>query len=91
MVERSTMITIHVFGTTPPCVKCKRAESEANKAAESFPGQVEVVKFDALGPEADHYGLMATPTVVIDGEIVGLGKVVSAQEIIRYIHSKLGA
>jgi thiol-disulfide isomerase/thioredoxin len=91
MEERVTMITIQVFGTTPPCVKCKRAESEANKAAELFPGQVEVVKLDALGPEADQYGLMATPTVVIGGEIVGLGKVVPAQEIVRRIQSTLEA
>jgi thiol-disulfide isomerase/thioredoxin len=91
MEERVTMITIQVFGTTPPCVKCKRAESEANKAAELFPCQVEVVKLDALGPEADQYGLMATPTVVIGGEIVGLGKVVPAQEIVRRIQSTLEA
>ena len=85
------MLTIQVFGTTPPCVKCKRAESEARKAAEAFPGQVEVVKLDALGPEGDRVGVIATPTVVINGEIMGSGKIVPAQEIVRTIHTLLGA
>jgi hypothetical protein len=42
------MLQIKVFGTTPPCVNCKRAEREARKAAEQFPGQVEVVHLEAL-------------------------------------------
>ena len=38
------MLQIKVFGTTPPCASCKRAEMQARKAAEQFSGQVEVVK-----------------------------------------------
>ncbi|MBE9470797.1 MAG: hypothetical protein IMY75_01610, partial [Chloroflexi bacterium] len=49
------MLQIKVFGTTPPCANCKRAEAQAQKAAEQFLGQVEVVKLDALGPEAEQY------------------------------------
>ncbi|GAJ20658.1 unnamed protein product [marine sediment metagenome] len=84
------MVTIKVFGPTPPCAKCKRAEREARKAAEQFPGQVEVVKLDALGPEAEAYGLMVTPTVVIDDEIIGTGKVVPAEQLAAHIRSVLG-
>ena len=47
------MLQIKVFGTTPPCVNCKRAEEQARKAAERFIGRVVVVKLDALGPEAE--------------------------------------
>jgi len=84
------MVTIKVFGPTPPCAKCKRAEREARKAAEQFPGQVEVVKLDALGPEAEAYGLMVTPTVVIDDEIIGTGKVVPAEQLAAHIRRVLG-
>jgi thiol-disulfide isomerase/thioredoxin len=55
------MLQIVVFGTTPPCANCKRAKVEAQKAAAQFPGQVEVVKLDALGPEAEAYGIVSTP------------------------------
>lgn len=84
------MVIVKVFGPTPPCAKCKRAEREARKAAEQFPGQVEVVKLDALGPEAEAYGLMVTPTVVIDDEIIGTGKVVPAEQLAAHIRRVLG-
>jgi thiol-disulfide isomerase/thioredoxin len=84
------MLQIKVFGTTPPCANCKRAEAQAEKAAERFPGQVEVVKLDALGPEAEQYGLMATPVVVVGEEVVGKGKVVPSNELLSIIKEKLG-
>jgi len=84
------MLTIKVFGTTPPCAKCKRAEREAQAAAERFPGQVEVVKLDALGPEAEAYGMMVTPTTVIGDEVVASGKVLMAEQLASLVASKLG-
>lgn len=83
------MITIKVFGTTPPCAKCKRAEREALKAAGEFPGQVEVQKLDALGPEAETYGLIITPTVVVNDEVVGSGKIIQADRLAAHIRSIL--
>ena len=84
------MITITVFGTTPPCAKCKRAEREALAAAERFPGQVQVRKLDALGPEAERYGMMITPTTVIDDEVVASGKVLMADRLALLIRSRIG-
>ena len=84
------MIQIKVFGTTPPCANCKRAEAQAEKAAERFPGQVEVIKLDALGPEAEQYGLMTTPLIVVGEEVVGAGKVVPAARLVSIIEKKLG-
>jgi protein-disulfide isomerase len=84
------MLQIKVFGTTPPCANCKRAEREALKAAEQFPGQVEVVHLDALGPEAQQYGLMVTPVVVVGEEVVVTGKVLPAQRLIPIVEKYLG-
>jgi protein-disulfide isomerase len=84
------MLQIKVFGTTPPCANCKRAEEQARKAAADFPGQVEIVKLDALGPEAEAYGIMSTPLVVVGDEVVGRGKVVPARALAEIIKQKLG-
>jgi len=84
------MVTIRVFGTTPPCAKCKRAESEALKAAAKYPGQVQVVKLDALGPEASEIGVMMTPTVVVGKEVLPAGKIVPADQLETYIRKALG-
>ena len=84
------MLQVKVFGTTPPCASCKRAEAQAHRAAEQFPGQVEVVKLDAMGPEADAYGIMSTPLVVVGDEVVGRGKVIPAKRLAEIIKQKLG-
>lgn len=84
------MLQIKVFGTTPPCASCKRAEVQALKAAEQFSERVQVVKLDALGPEAAEYGLMVTPMVVVGNRVVGTGKVVPAQKLIPIIEEELG-
>ena len=84
------MLQIKVFGTTPPCANCKRAEQQARRAAEQFPGQIEVVKLDAMGPEADAYGIMSTPLVVVGDEVVGRGKVIPAKRLAEIIKEKLG-
>jgi thiol-disulfide isomerase/thioredoxin len=84
------MLEIQVFGTTPPCANCKRAEQQAEKAAAEFPGRVTVVKRDALGPEAVRYGLMVTPVVVVGDQIVGTGKVVPAAKLVPIIKEQLG-
>jgi hypothetical protein len=83
------MLQIKVFGTTPPCANCKRAEREARKAAGKFPGQVEVLHLDALGPEAQEYGLMVTPVVVVGKEVVSTGRVVPAPKLIPIVEQAL--
>jgi thiol-disulfide isomerase/thioredoxin len=84
------MLQIKVFGTTPPCANCKRAEREAQKAAQRFPGQVEVVHLDALGPEAQQYGLMVTPVIVVGEEVVATGKALPAPQLAPIIEEHLG-
>ena len=84
------MLQIKVFGPKPPCANCKRAEAQAQKAAERFPGQVEVIKLDALGAEAAKFGLMITPLVVVGEKVVGAGKVVPAEKLISIIENQMG-
>jgi thiol-disulfide isomerase/thioredoxin len=88
--RRSTMLQIKVFGPTPPCANCKRAEEHARRAAERFPGRVEVLKLDVLGPEADKYGILSTPLVVVGEQVVGMGKIVPADKLISIIQQQLG-
>jgi thiol-disulfide isomerase/thioredoxin len=83
------MLQVKIFGTTPPCANCKRAEREALKAAKEFPGQVEVVHLDALGPEAQNYGLMVTPVVVVGDEVVSTGRVLPSPRLIPLIEKGL--
>jgi disulfide oxidoreductase YuzD len=89
--ERWTiLIEVKVYGSEPPCAKCKQAEGEARKAAEKFPGQVSVAKYSALLPEALQLGLLMTPAVVVDGKMISQGRVPNESELERILRSKLG-
>ncbi len=84
------MIEVKVFGSEPPCVKCKQAEGEARKAAEKFPGQVTVAKHSALSPEGLGLELMMTPAVVVNGKVISQGRVPQESELERIFRSELG-
>lgn len=83
------MIKVKVFGSRPPCAKCKEAEKRAIKVAEKYPGKIEVAKFGALSEEGDKYSVILTPTVVINDTVVAVGKVISEDELEKLIKKEL--
>ena len=85
------MIQVKVFGTTPPCARCKEMERRAQNVAARYPGKVEVVKFDALSAEGDKYTVMSTPTVVINDRVVAIGRLLSEEELEKSIKKEVEA
>lgn len=83
------MVTVKIFGTEPPCAKCKKAEETARKAAAKFPGQVVVEKYPAMSEEGDKYGVMMTPTVVVNEKVVAAGSVPSESDFERIYKQEL--
>ena len=84
------MIEVKVFGTTPPCAKCKEVTKRATKVAEKYPGKIGVTHFDALSAEGDKYGILLTPTIVINDKVVSIGKVPSEDDIEKMIVREIG-
>ena len=83
------MIDIKVFGSTPPCAKCKEVEKRANKVAGKYPGQVEVSKLDAISDEGQKYNVFFTPTVVINDKVVSSGEVISESELEKAVKEEM--
>ena len=84
------MIKVKIFGSIPPCAKCKELEKRAIKVAEKYPGMIEVAKFGAMSEEGDKYGIILTPTVVINDTVVSVGKVISEDELEKFVKKELG-
>ena len=80
---------IKEFGAVFPCLKCIQAERIARRIAERYPGRVTVLKHDVLSPEADRHGVMMTPTVVVNGEVVASGKGLSANRLEQLLERHL--
>jgi small redox-active disulfide protein 2 len=77
---------IQVFGSTPPCAKCKMTGALVKRAVEELGyADIEVVKLDAFSEEAERLGILMTPTTVIEGKIVKHGGVPSRDEVKRAI------
>lgn len=83
------MIEVKVFGTTPPCAKCREVTKRANRVAEKYPGKVSVTHLDALSAEGDKYGILMTPTIVINDKVVSFGKVPSDDDIEKMIKKEM--
>ena len=82
-------IIVKVFGSDPPCAKCKVAHDIAKKVSERIGGGVVVEKHSALSEEGDKYGIMMTPTVVVNDEIAVVGKAPTEKKLEELIRSKM--
>ena len=88
-VEVKIFYGIREFGVIFPCLKCIQAERIARRIAERHPGRVVVRKYDALSHEADRHGVMMTPTVIVDGEVVASGKGLTANRLEQLLERHL--
>lgn len=75
-------MTITVYG--PGCAKCKQAEQVAREALAQAGVEAEVTKVEDLAEMAQS-GVLMTPALAIDGEIVVSGKVPTVDEIVAHI------
>lgn len=72
------MIHIEVLG--PGCPKCNVLYQHAEQAARELGLEYEIEKVTDIGTIMG-YGVMATPALVVDGEIRLSGRVASAEQI----------
>ncbi|BDD11628.1 thioredoxin family protein (plasmid) [Fulvitalea axinellae] len=71
----------------PGCPKCKKLEEATNQAVAQSETQVNVTKVEDI-MKIMEYGIMSTPALVIDGEVVMKGRVPSVNELAELITSK---
>ncbi len=69
---------IQVLGTG--CAKCKKLTENAEKAAERLGLECDIEKVTDLN-EIMEFGVMMTPALALDGEVIFAGKVASVEEI----------
>lgn len=73
---------IKVLGTG--CAKCKSLEKATREAVEKAGVDATVTKVEDI-VEIMQFGVMTTPALVIDGEVVVKGKVPSVSEITKLL------
>ena len=66
------------------CPKCKQLTANAQEAVKELNIQAEVVKVADID-KITEYGVMMTPALVLNGEVVSSGQVLSKDEIKKII------
>lgn len=73
---------IEVLGTG--CCKCKKTKEVVEKTLKQSGVEAEVIKVEDI-EKIMNYGVMVTPAVVIDGEIILAGKFPEEKDIRKWI------
>jgi small redox-active disulfide protein 2 len=75
------MSIIKVFGSDPPCPRCRATEKIVKEVVKELNLNVDVKHISVFSEEADKYGITTTPAVVINDKIVFSGRVPTKEEI----------
>ena len=68
----------------PGCPKCEKLKKNAEKAAKLAGTEALVEKITDIG-QITSFGVMMTPALAIDGQVKAVGKVLSPQEIQKFL------
>lgn len=69
------------------CPKCKKLLENSQKAVEEVGVKADIVKVEDMD-KIVAYGVMMTPSLVLDGKIMCSGKIASVEEIKNWISGK---
>ena len=76
------MLDVKVLG--PGCANCKRVEQIARKEVEKLGVEATIEKVTDYG-QIMGYGVMSTPGLVIDGQVMATGRIPSNQEVANWL------
>ena len=80
------MVKIKVLG--PGCANCKRLEQLTQKVVNSLAADAAIEKVTDYR-EIVELGVMATPGLIVNGEVVSSGRIPSETEIITWVVNAL--
>jgi len=78
-------MNIKILGTG--CPKCKKLEENTKEAIKGLSGDFSIEKVTSLNDVMD-YGVMITPALVINEDVVSSGKLLSADAIQKIIRNR---
>ena len=76
------MKLIQVLG--PGCPKCEKLKANAEQAVAQSGTEAMVEKITDINTIVG-FGVMSTPALVVDGEVKAVGKVLSSDDIAKYL------
>ena len=78
------MKKIQILGTG--CTKCKLLTANAEAAVRELGIEATIEKVEKI-VEIMRFGVMATPSLVVDGKVVSVGKLLTSEEIKKHLEA----
>ena len=88
-VEVKLIYGVEEFGAILPCSRCVHAERIVRRVASRHADEVSVRKLDVMCEEAAQYGVLLSPAVVVDDEVLTSGQGVSEERLEKSIAQHL--
>jgi len=73
------------------CAKCAACEAMLGRLSERFAGRLDIRKYTTEDAEAEIYGVVMPPLLVVDGFLVTMGSVPDESRLAQLIQKKLEA
>jgi hypothetical protein len=87
------VVIVECLGMVPPCKRCKKLEENTKKAADNLKKEgieVQIVKKDVMSDEiTEKYGVLMSPSVVINGIVKYNGKLPDHRVMERIIREAI--
>lgn len=77
---------IEILGTG--CAKCRALEENTRSAAEKLGLELEIEKVTSLA-EIVQRGVMMTPALIVDGDLLSMGKALSPDDVERLLTGRI--
>lgn len=84
-------VRLTLIRSEPPCRKCRETEAALTAAARECGDRVEVVLLTVAEAQAAGYGVVLTPTVLVNGKVLCAGIAPRAAGVVRIVTAELQA
>jgi len=88
--KHTKYVRIKLITATHECPKCAKCETIIGRLMERYPGKIEFRKFPADTPEAEEYGVVMPPMVIVDEFIACAGNVPREGALENLVAAQLG-
>ena len=83
-------VKLIVFKSTKPtCKNCSQALIEAEQVKAQMPDVIDLEVYTSMDQEANRFGVISTPTVIINNKIVSIGKPVPSARLKELVEKEL--
>ena len=90
VTSEDSQVTVSLIVAVKECPKCRKCEAMIGRLLQEFPDRIDYRKVRGDSPEAEEYGVIMPPMMVLDGVMLAAGRVPRESKIRQLVADRLG-